>query len=98
MKIEKKLEEGKLTVAPTGRLDTVSTPELEALLNESLDDAEELVLDFSGLDYLSSAGLRLLLQTYKKMSQKGGMTLCGVNSTISDIFDITGFSDILTVV
>ena len=98
MTIEKKLEEGKLTVSPSGRLDTVSTPELEAVLNECLEDAQELELDFSGLEYISSAGLRLLLQSYKKMAARGGsLTVSNVNETINDIFAITGFSDILTV-
>ena len=97
MTIEKTQDGNRLTVAPAGRLDSNTTPELEAVLDESLEEAEELVLDFSGLDYLSSAGLRLLLQTFKKMSAKGGMTVRNVNATINDIFEITGFSDILTI-
>ncbi len=98
MTIEKNLEGSTLTVGLTGRLDTVSTPELEEALSGSLEGVDELVLDFSGLEYLSSAGLRLLLQCYKKMTAKnGGLTIRNVNDTIFDIFEITGFSDILTV-
>ena len=97
MTIEKKLEEGKLTVSPSGRLDTVSTPELEAVLNECLEDAQELELDFSGLEYISSAGLRVLLSAQKVMSRQGSMVVRNVNEDIMDVFELTGFADILTV-
>ncbi len=86
-----------LTLAPEGRLDTMTSPELEAVLQKSLDGVESLVLDFSGLNYISSAGLRVLLSAHKAMSAKGGMKVCHVNETIQEIFEVTGFSDILTI-
>ncbi len=86
-----------LTLAPEGRLDTMTSPELEAVLQKSLDGVESLVLDFSGLNYISSAGLRVLLSAHKAMSAKGGMKVCHVNETIREIFEVTGFSDILTI-
>ena len=86
-----------LTLAPEGRLDTMTSPELEAVLQKSLDGVESLVLDFSGLNYISSAGLRVLLSAHKAMSAKDGMKVCHVNETIQEIFEVTGFSDILTI-
>ena len=97
MTIEKKLKETELTVTLTGRMDTTTAPQLEAELKASLDGVEHLVLDFAGLDYLSSAGLRVLLAAQKTMNKQGKMTLCNVNETIAEIFDVTGFSDILTI-
>ena len=98
MTINKKKEGGKLTVLLEGRLDTVTSPDLEAALAGEYDGADELVLDLTDLAYISSAGLRVLLSAQKKMAGKGGMTVTGVNETVNEIFDITGFSDILTVV
>ena len=86
-----------LTLAPEGRLDTMTSPELEAVLQKSLDGVESLVLDFSGLNYISSAGLRVLLSAHKAMSAKGGMKVYHVNETIQEIYEVTGFSDILTI-
>ena len=97
MIVTKTLEEKKLTVKVEGRLDTATAPELENELAEVLDEAEELVFDLEGLEYMSSAGLRIMLATQKKMSAKGGMTVTNVNDVIGEIFDITGFSDILTI-
>lgn len=90
--------EGKtLCVALEGRLDTVTAPELETLLNEKMPEAESLILDFENLEYISSAGLRVLLSAHKAMGGKGGMTVKNVNEIVREVFDVTGFSDILTV-
>ena len=86
-----------LTIALEGRLDTVTAPELEKELKEILDGASELVMDFEKLEYISSAGLRVLLSAQKVMGRKGGMKVTGVNETIMEIFEVTGFSDILTI-
>ena len=97
MNINKTLDGSKLTVAIEGRLDTMTAPELEASLKDSLDGLTELVLDCKALDYISSAGLRVLLATQKRMNVQGSMKLIGVNETVNEIFEITGFSDILTI-
>ena len=86
-----------LEIALEGRLDTMTAPELEAELNASMDGAESLVLDFSRLDYISSAGLRVLLSAHKKMSGKGGMKVTNVNEIVQEVFEVTGFADILTI-
>ena len=86
-----------LKVNVSGRLDTATAPELEEVLNANIEDCEELVIDLEGLDYMSSAGLRLLLSSQKKMAAKGGMKVTNVNDMIMEIFEITGFSDILTI-
>ncbi len=86
-----------LCVALEGRLDTVSSPELEECLREDLPGMTLLVLDFEKLDYISSAGLRVLLAAQKTMSRQGEMKLVNVNEIIMEIFEITGFSDILTI-
>ncbi len=80
-----------------GRLDTVTAPELEKELKASLDGVTELRIDFEKLDYISSAGLRVLLSAQKQMTKQGTMTLHHVNQTIMEIFEVTGFSDILTI-
>ncbi len=97
MKIEKKMNGDELTVALEGRLDTVTAPELEAELNGALNAANSLTLDFSKLDYISSAGLRVLLAAHKKMASKGGMTVTNVNEIVAEVFEVTGFSDILNI-
>lgn len=97
MTVTKTLEDKILNVKVEGRLDTATAPELEKELEEVLGEAEDLVFDFEGLEYMSSAGLRILLATQKKMSAKGGMKVTNVNDVISEIFEITGFSDILTI-
>ena len=97
MTIAKQQNGSALTLALEGRLDTVTSPELEKELKASLDGADSLVLDFSKLDYISSAGLRVLLSAHKQMSGKGGMKVTNVNEIVREVFDVTGFADILTV-
>ena len=97
MTIKKELNGKDLTVAIEGRLDTITAPELETELKASLDGVEKLVLDFSKLEYISSAGLRVLLSTQKRMNTQGSMALKNVNDTIMEIFEVTGFNDILTI-
>ncbi len=87
-----------LLVTVSGRLDTTTAPQLEQELNASLDEVTELVLDFAELEYLSSAGLRVLLGAQKRMNQQGSMVVKNVNQVIMEVFDITGFSGILTIV
>lgn len=97
MTITKTRNDKELTVAVEGRLDTTTAPELENDMKESLDGVEKLVLDFTDLDYISSAGLRVLLSTQKRMNLQGSMTVRGANETVMEIFEVTGFSDILTI-
>ena len=97
MTISKNLNGSILSVALEGRLDTTTAPELEKALKESMDGATELVLDFSKLDYISSAGLRVLLSAHKAMAGKGGMKVTKVNEIVSEVFEVTGFADILTI-
>jgi anti-sigma B factor antagonist len=80
-----------------GRLDTNTSVELDAALSPVLDTINELVFDLSALEYISSAGLRVLLATHKSLSKKGGMKVTNVNEMIMEIFEVTGFSDILTI-
>ena len=86
-----------LTIRLEGRLDTTTSPQLEEELKKSLPGAEELVFDFSKLDYLSSAGLRVLLSAQKVMAGKGGMVVKNVNEIVQEVFEVTGFCDILTI-
>ena len=97
MTIEKSMEDKQLTLTLTGRLDTTTAPQLEAELKRSIGGVESLVLDFADLEYLSSAGLRVLLAAQKVMNKQGKMVIRNVNETISEVFEITGFSDILTI-
>ena len=97
MNISKTAEGSKLTLAIEGRLDTTTAPDLELLLNNSLDGITELVFDFEHLEYLSSAGLRVLLSAQKRMNKQGGMKLLHVNETVKEVFEITGFADFLTI-
>lgn len=97
MRIEKKRNSGELTIILTGRLDTATSPQLENELKTGLDGVEKLTLDFAGLDYLSSAGLRVLLAAQKIMNKQGSMVVRNVNETVNEIFDVTGFCDILTI-
>ncbi len=97
MTITKQSDGSKLTLFLEGRLDTVTAPQLEAELNASLGGVTELVLNFEKLDYISSAGLRVLLSTQKKMSVGGSMKVTCVNETVNEVFEVTGFSDILTI-
>ena len=97
MKITKNMDGTTLNIALEGRLDTTTAPELEQELKNSMDGADALTLDFSKLDYISSAGLRVLLSAHKTMSKKGGMKVVNVNEIVSEVFDVTGFADILTI-
>ena len=97
LNIIKKEEEGKLLFELEGRLDTITAPDLEKDLMSSLEGISGLLLDFEKLEYISSAGLRVLLSLQKVMSKQGSMKLIGVNETLNDIFEVTGFSDILTI-
>lgn len=97
MTITKNLNGTNLEIALEGRLDTTTAPELEAELNKDLGSAESLTMDFSKLEYISSAGLRVLLSAHKAMSVKGGMTVKNVNEIVREVFEVTGFSDILTI-
>ena len=97
MTINKTANGTELTVALVGRLDTTTAPQLEAELKESLGGVTQLVLDFKTLDYLSSAGLRILLSTQKLMNKQGNMIVRNVNEVIMEIFEVTGFCDVLTI-
>ena len=97
MTITKKQDGTNLEIALEGRLDTMTAPELEKELNASLDAAETLTLDFANLDYISSAGLRVLLSAHKVMSTKGGMKVTHANEIVKEVFEVTGFADILTI-
>ena len=97
LNIEKKKEGSKLELVLTGRLDTTTAPELEKELKASLDGVDELVFDMASLEYISSAGLRVLLSVQKIMNKQGTMKVLHVNETIMEIFEVTGFSDILAI-
>ena len=97
MTIQKNLHGGTLSVVLEGRLDTTTAPQLEAELKASMDGITELDLDFEKLEYLSSAGLRVLLAAQKVMNKQGSMVLRNVNSMVMEVFEITGFVDILTI-
>ena len=97
MEIKKTLEGEKLTVAISGRLDTTTAPELEEALKESMDGISELVIDFTETEYISSAGLRVQLSAQKTMNKQGSMVVTGVNDVIMEIFEVTGFVDILDI-
>ncbi len=97
LNINQSTENGKAVFALEGRLDTVTSPELERALKASLDGVSELTLDFEKLEYISSAGLRVLLSTQKVMNRQGSMKLRHVNETIMEILEVTGFTDILTI-
>ena len=97
MTINKTVEGGKLIIAPEGRLDTMTSPQLDAELDNSIKGVSELVFDFAGLDYISSAGLRVLLKAQKVMNRQGSMVVKGANANVVDIFEVTGFIDIINV-
>lgn len=98
MNIEKKENGSEITILPIGRLDSNTAPQLEAEIQGCMD-AEKLILDFEGLEYLSSAGLRVLLSAHKAFMKKGNgeLVICHVNETIHEVFEVTGFLDILNV-
>ena len=98
MEINKKAEGSNLEIALSGRLDTTTAPEFEKSLKDSLNGVPDLTINFEGLDYISSAGLRVLLSAQKMMNASGGkMKVTGANDIVKEIFDVTGFSDILTI-
>ena len=97
MNITQKRNESQLSLLLEGRLDTTTAPELEKVIKSSLDGVTELTIDMSRLDYLSSAGLRILLGAQKTMNKQGGMKVTHVNETIMEILEVTGFVDILTI-
>ena len=97
MTIEKKINGEALTLIVSGRLDTQTAPELEAELDAVLSGLKELTFDMTNLEYVSSAGLRVILKAQKAMNAQGSMKLTGVNDSIMEVFDITGFLDILTI-
>ncbi|MBR0374020.1 MAG: STAS domain-containing protein [Mogibacterium sp.] len=97
--IQKTREDSKLDIVLVGRLDTTTAPELEASIKESIDGVTDLCMDFEQLEYISSAGLRVLLSTQKAMNAAGGtMQVAKPNEAITEIFQVTGFVDILTIV
>ncbi len=98
MTISKVLEGSKLTIMLEGRLDTTTSPALEAELKDALTGITELVFDFEKLEYISSAGLRILLANQKIMNKQGSMVIKNVNEVIAEVFEVTGFADILTVI
>lgn len=97
MEIIKTLNDKQLTLKLVGELNTISAPDLEKVIKEDLDNITELVFDFSNLDYLSSAGLRVLLVAQKIMNNQGQMYLYHVNKDVLEIFEMTGFSNILDI-
>ena len=96
LNIEKKFSDGNIIVL-SGRLDTVTAPQLEEELEKILSDSDALVLDMANLEYISSAGLRVILKAQKAMNTKGTMKLIHVGESIMEVFDITGFSDFLNI-
>ena len=97
MTINKQQNGSVLTIAVQGRLDTTTAPDLEKEIKSSLDGVTELIMDFEKLDYISSAGLRVLLSAQKAMNKQGSMKVTHPNEMIMEIFEVTGFSDILTI-
>ena len=97
MTITKQRQGTDLEIFLEGRLDTTTAPQLEAELNQALPGIEKLTLDFGKLDYISSAGLRVLLSAHKAMAQKGGIKIVHANEIVNEVFEVTGFADILSV-
>ena len=97
MTIEQVLNGESAKIIVVGRLDTQTAPELEKEIDKVIPDVKELIFDMNGLEYVSSAGLRVILKAQKIMNTKGSMKLIGVNDSIMEVFDITGFLDILTI-
>ncbi len=97
MKINKTIENNTTVISLEGRLDTITSPELSWELDSLLDETKKLIFDLSKLDYISSSGLRVLLSAQKAMKDKGTMIVKNASETVMEIFEITGFSDILTI-
>ena len=98
MMIEIKKNAQETIIEVVGRLDTTTAPALDKTVNEDIEDTKNLILDFKGLEYISSAGLRVLLNAQKKMQKVGTMKLINVCDNVMEVFDITGFTDILTII
>lgn len=94
-----KMAEGKtMIIKVSGRIDTTTAPELDKTIKNSIENTSELILDFENLDYISSAGLRVILSAQKTMNQQGGkMKVTNVNEIVAEVFEITGFADILNI-
>lgn len=97
MEINKSINGNEMVLTLSGRLDTTTAPDLEAVVQKELDGVESLVIDFTDLEYISSAGLRVLLAAQKIMNRQGNMVVRHVNATVREVFEITGFEDILTI-
>lgn len=95
--IEKTIEQDKTTLAVSGQLDTLAAPDFDAALDEVLPKTTNLVMDFAGLDYVASSGLRVILKAQKALKDKGSLKIINVCDTVQEVFDITGFTDILTI-
>ena len=97
MTITTSREGEKMQIVLEGRLDTTTAPQLEVVLKRSISGITELIFDFAGLEYISSAGLRVLLAAQKVMNKQGSLTIRNVNSVVMEVFEITGFVDIMTI-
>ena len=97
MTIEIKKNQEETIIEIVGRLDTITAPALDKTINEDIGDAKNLVLDVKGMEYISSAGLRVLLAAQKKMQKIGSMKLTGVCEDVMEVFEMTGFADILVI-
>ena len=97
MQITRNISDGTLTLTIDGRIDSITAPELEEQIHDNLDGIHCVILDFNKVEYISSAGLRVLLTTQKAMSRQGGLILTNVNDTVMDVFTVTGFTEILTI-
>ena len=97
MTIEIKKNVNETIIEVVGRLDTITAPALDKTIGENISEIQNLVLDFKGLEYISSAGLRVILSTQKKMKLKGNMKLVGVCEEVMEVLEMTGFADILTI-
>lgn len=98
MTIKQKKENNKLTIYISGRVDTTTAPDLSEYLKDTLNGVQELVLDLKEVDYISSAGLRVILFAQKTMNSQGSMAVANVNNDIMETFELTGFTDILTII
>ena len=97
MTIEIKKNEQETIIEIVGRLDTITAPALDKTINEDIGDTKNLVLDVKGMEYISSAGLRVLLSAQKKMQKIGSMKVTGVCDEVMEVFEMTGFADILVI-
>ena len=97
MTIEIKKDANEVVLEVTGRLDTITAPALDKAINENISEIKNLILDFNNLEYISSAGLRVLLSTQKSLKQIGSMKLINVCEEVMEVFEMTGFADILTI-